>query len=468
LDYIPPDNTSDRGCVAGKEVVFFRNPWLILCGILLFAALIVVGVFAFYFTQKSNNSHIALSSIDKKVFKKIFQTETIADATPTINDNPEVPIKNTSVPLVVTVRANDSLPKVFKRLGLNNKNAVNILKLKQARALNDMHRGHKLNLLLDSAKTKVQKLTYEIDDLNTLVVTATNNGWRVKTNHIEPMSNVKYLAVTIKGSIYTTGKRVGISRKLMSQVANVLGHKVNVNKIHTGDELALVYKEYAPINGKRVRDSEIIAVELAHAGKMHYIIGFSDKHGSTDFYTPDGRNIKPSFIRYPVAHYTHIGANFSFSRFHPILRFVRPHLGVDFAARTGTPVKATSNGRVAFAGSKGGYGKTVIIKNGVYTTLYAHLSRFAKNVNSGKYVRQGEVIGYVGSSGLATGPHLHYEFRVNGVHHDPLKVKLPSGEMIAAEYRNRFFTLSKKMLSQLDLHRKENKVFAMYSNSKFE
>jgi murein DD-endopeptidase MepM/ murein hydrolase activator NlpD len=329
--------------------------------------------------------------------------------------------------------------------------------------------GKKLNLVLDATRTQVQELRYEVDALNTIVVTAMNNGWQVKTNHIEPTATVRYTSATINGSIYKAGKQAGIPNKLMAQFVNVFSNRVSINKLRNGDKLALLYKEYT-VGDKKVRDSEIVAAELIHKGKVDRIIGFTDPHTGTNFYTPDGHSIKPAFTRYPV-NFKRIGDRFSLSRYHPILGIYRPHTGVDLAASTGTPIKATSNGRITFAGFKGGYGRAVIIKNGIYSTLCGHLSRFASNARSGKYVKQGEVIGYVGSSGLSNGPHVHYEFRVNGICYDPLKVKLPTGEMIPAAHRGRFLALSKQMLAQLDLHRKDDKVFAMYkdpSDSKFE
>jgi murein DD-endopeptidase MepM/ murein hydrolase activator NlpD len=471
LDYISPDNTSNHGCVARKEVIS-RNPWLILCGIILCVATAIGSVFAFHFIQESN-AHISFSLVDKKIFQQAFRAN-FATNTAFNEDRGLCLATNTttsSVPVklaIVVKFKNDNLSKVFKRFGIKDVNAVtNILKLKKAYALNNLRPGHKLSLLVDPTRTKIQSLTYDIDNLNTLVVTLVNNRWQVKEHHIEPTSTVKYVAATISGSIYAAGKQAGIPRKLIAQVVDVLNYKVNVNKLRSGDKLALFYREYELINGKKVRDSEIVAVELAQAGKMHHIVSFTDPHGHTNFYTPDGHNIKPSFVRYPIS-FRKITAGFSFSRFHPILGFTRPHLGVDFAARVGTPVKATSNGKVEFAGRKGGYGKTIIIRNGIYSTLYAHLSKFAKNMYSGRYVKQGEIVGYAGASGLATGSHLHYEFRINGVHYDPLKVKLPSGEMIAREYRGRFFALSKRMVAKLDLYRKTNRVFAMYSGVKVE
>ena len=144
---------------------------------------------------------------------------------------------------------------------------------------------------------------------------------------------------------------------------------------------------------------------------MHRVIGFTDSHGHTDFYTPEGRSVNPLFTRYPVTNFKYIGSRFSPARLHPVLGITRAHRGVDFTANTGTPVIATSNGKIEFMGYHGGHGRTVKIKNGPYSTLYAHLSGYSNNVHSGGYVKKGSVIGYVGSSGLATGPHLHFEIR---------------------------------------------------------
>ena len=186
-----------------------------------------------------------------------------------------------------------------------------------------------------------------------------------------------------------------------------------------------------------------------------------------NYYSPNGRSIKPEFNRYPI-NFRRVASRFSMNRKHPILGIRRPHTGVDLSAKKGTPIKATSDARVIFADRNGGYGKVVILKNGIYSTLYAHMSGFATNLRSGKYVRQGDIIGYVGSTGLSTSPHLHYEVRVKGVCHDPLSVKLPSaGVMIAAEDRGEFFALSKKMLAQLDLRNNSGgKILAMLSGFK--
>ncbi|MBU0745141.1 MAG: peptidoglycan DD-metalloendopeptidase family protein [Gammaproteobacteria bacterium] len=466
MDYTPPDNDAQNlDNIKAKSIAFYRNPRLvwIFAVCILFAG----GIFAFKLIQNGGGAHIDLASVDKRILQaaSVVVADNAADIKADDKSSNDLAI-NDPKPLVATVRKNDNLKNIFRRNGLDDKSAASILALKQANVLRNLKSGKKINIALDATRTKVEGLVYEIDSLNTLVITARDEGWDSKINHIEPTTTVRYTSANIDKSIYTSGKKAGIPGKLMAQFVNIFSHRMNINKLRNGDSFALFYKEHT-VNGKSVRDNEIVAAELVHKGKVDRVIAFTDPHGITDFYTPNGRSIKPAFIRYPVS-FKRVGSRFSMTRLHPILGTVRPHLGVDLSASTGTPIKATSNGKIAFVGTKGGYGRAIILKNGVYSTLYAHLSRFASNIQSGKYVKQGQVIGYVGSTGLSTSAHLHYEFRIKGIHYDPLNVKLPAGEMIASKYRGQFFALSKKMLAQLDLRRKDDKVFAMYSNSKFE
>lgn len=375
------------------------------------------------------------------------------------------PIISDTKVLAAVVRPKDTLEKILKRNGINAKDAKAIIALKQAAVLNKMRVGDKLNLTVEKTKTnektitKLRQLVYIIDKLNTLTVVSHGKSWRAKIKHVDPKVKLSYVAASIHGTVYGAASKQGISRKMIAQLRNIFSNKVDVTKLHDGDRVALVYKEYT-VNGESIKDKEIVAGEVLHKNQAYRMIGFTDKSGHTDFYTPDGYNSKPPFQRIPV-NYSRIGSRFSANRFHPILGFSRPHLGVDFSAPFGTPIKATSSGVVEFAGNKGGHGRAVKIGHGKYSALYAHLSRFSKEIFAGRHVKQGQIIGYVGTSGLATGPHLHYEFHINGVPHDPLKVKLPTGEMIAPEHRKNFFALSSRMLAQFDLHKNDNRMIAM-------
>lgn len=397
-----------------------------------------------------------------------------ASLTPTATkkaDTPLTPANNTKS-VTVTVRHKDNLTKIFKRNGLDTKDAKSILALTQAKALRDLRAGKKISLTVEKieakakpnekTKTKVsaklKQLVYVIDELNTLTVVY-RHGWHAQIKHIEPTVKLSYAAATVHGSVYAAASKQGISRKMIAQLSKIFSKKADLERMRRGDHLAVVYKEYS-VGGKKIKDSEVMAAEISHGGQLHRMIAFTDPSGITDYYTPQGYNSNPPFARVPV-NYDHISSRFSLNRYHPILGYSRPHKGVDFSAPHGTPIRATSNGTVEFAGIDSGYGRKIVIQRGAYKTLYAHLSKFANNIRSGSYVKKGETIGYVGQSGLATAPHLHYEFHVNGTPHDPLSVKLPDGEMIPPEYRKKFFAVAKSLLAQLDMHRSDHRMLAM-------
>jgi murein DD-endopeptidase MepM/ murein hydrolase activator NlpD len=185
-------------------------------------------------------------------------------------------------------------------------------------------------------------------------------------------------------------------------------------------------------------------------------VWFQHADGQGGYYTPDGKNFKKAFLRSPLE-FSRITSGFTMGRFHPILQRWRAHTGVDYGAATGTNVKATSDGIVDFAGVKGGYGNVVILRHqSKYTTLYGHLSGFARTIRTGARVAQGDVIGYVGSTGLATGPHLHYEFRINDVHQDPLTVAMPDAPPITADRRASFDAIARPLALRLGLLRNTN------------
>lgn len=405
-----------------------------------------------------------------------------------------IPVINQKT-ISVNIKSNDSLEKIFKRNSIDTKTAKIILSLKQTSLLNNLHVGKKLSLKIekiikpvltqaalplvkntnnknknknksknkkkDKAKNisqanyKLLELIYIADELNTLTVTAHGSSWQVKLKHIEPTVKLSYVSAIVNGSVYSTASKKGISRKIIAQLSNMFNKKTNIGKMRKGDRFALCCKEYF-IGNKKIKESEVLAAEIMHKGKLHRMVSFTDPKGNTDYYTPEGYNSNPPFIRIPVSN-SHIGSRFGM-RNHPILGYARPHRGVDFSASYGTPVQAACNGVVEFAGRSGGHGLMITVKKGIYGTVYAHLSKFATHISSGARVRKGEIIGYVGATGLATGPHLHYEFHINGVHHDPLTVKLPEGEMIAAEYRKSFFAQAKKALAQLDMHSNTNHI----------
>ena len=262
---------------------------------------------------------------------------------------------------------------------------------------------------------------------------------------------IKQATGVIDSSLFLAAQQAGLSENVTMQLADIFGWDVDFAlDIRQGDSFAVVYDEYYRY-GKKVRDGDIIAAEFTNRGNTFKAVRYTDPEGFSEYFTPDGKSVRKAFLRTPV-NFTHISSRFDLHRKHPILNRIRAHKGVDYAAPVGTPIKATGEGKVVFKGTNGGFGRMIKIQHGqTYTTVYAHMSRYAMHIHSGSHVRQGQIIGYVGMTGLATGPHLHYEFRVNGVHRNPLTVKLPDAAPINVKYKMDFFKQTQPLVAQLDL-----------------
>jgi murein DD-endopeptidase MepM/ murein hydrolase activator NlpD len=218
--------------------------------------------------------------------------------------------------------------------------------------------------------------------------------------------------------------------------------------VQPGDSFVVTYRELYQ-NGVYVKDGPVLAASFVNQGRPYFAVRYVDSEGAARYFTPDGRSLHKAFLRAPVE-FTRISSRFNSARYHPILNLIRAHKGIDYAAPMGTPVRAAGDGRVGYAGPKGGYGNVVEIEHSrSITTVYGHLSRFAKGTRAGAHITQGQVIAYVGMTGLATGPHLHYEYRVNGVFKNPQTVPLPDASPIEARFREDFLAKSAPLLATL-------------------
>jgi murein DD-endopeptidase MepM/ murein hydrolase activator NlpD len=255
----------------------------------------------------------------------------------------------------------------------------------------------------------------------------------------------------IDQSLFGAGDAAGLSDATIMQLANVFAYDIDfAQDLRRGDTFSVIYEQVYQ-EGERVRDGAILAAEFVNGGRRHVALRFEFEDGRFDYFDPDGRSLRKAFLRTPVE-FSRISSRFSTARMHPVLGRMRAHRGVDYAAPTGTPIRAAGDGKVQFRGWQGGYGNVVIIEHGGrYTTLYGHMSRFANGLRVGSRVGQGDVIGYVGMTGLATGPHLHYEFRVGGAHRDPLTVELPKAEPLAGDALRRYRGVSAQLIAQLEL-----------------
>lgn len=252
----------------------------------------------------------------------------------------------------------------------------------------------------------------------------------------------------ISRSLFEAADQAGMSDPMVLKLANAFGYDIDfAQDLRVGDSFSVIYDQLYR-EGERLRDGDIVAATFVNQGKRYTAIRYTDARGETLYYTEDGRPLRKAFLRTPVE-FTRISSRFTSGRMHPVLGRMRAHRGVDYAAPSGTPIRAAGDGKITFRGWQNGYGNVVIIQHkGRYTTLYGHMSRFA-NAKVGQHVSQGSVIGYVGMTGLATGPHLHYEFRLDGKHRDPLTVTLPKEEPLPASELARFQTRSAPLLARL-------------------
>jgi murein DD-endopeptidase MepM/ murein hydrolase activator NlpD len=353
--------------------------------------------------------------------------------------------------LVYKIENGDSLASIFKKHDLSANLLHRIVHSSEtAKKLTDIRPGEMLFVELDNEQNFLG-LRLEQSKVKSLRITAVGDGFETAELSREVEVRTNHVGGTIENSFYVAAKEAGLSENLIMQMAGIFGWDIDFAlEIRSGDRFTVIFEEDY-LDGEKLRDGPILAAEFFNQGHTYRALLYTDNTGRSDYYSPDGRSMRKAFLRAPVD-FRRISSRFARERYHPVLGKKRPHRGVDYAAKTGTPIKAAGDGKIIHRGTKGGYGKTVIIKHGqTYTTLYGHLSRYNKKAKRGSKVKQGQVIGYVGSTGLATGPHLHYEFRVNGVHRNPLTVKLPAAEPIAKKYREDFQLKIAPLISQLEL-----------------
>ena len=350
----------------------------------------------------------------------------------------------------VTVQSGDSLYAIFKRSGVPPTELARLLEAgKEAQQLRRLRPGQEV-ILRVSERGQLHDLSVSLDETQTLRAVRSGENFTVEVEH-EPLEHRSASAsAVIEDALFLAGQREGLSDRLIMELVEIFGWDVDFAlDVRAGDHFTVLYDELFK-DGVKVRDGHILAAEFVNRGRTIRAIRFVDETGRAEYFSPQGLSMRKAFLRTPVE-FSRISSRFSIGRMHPVLQRMRAHKGVDYAAPTGTPVRAAGNGRVEVAGWKGGYGTTVVLQHGsTYTTLYAHLSRLHPGMRSGVRVRQGDIIGYVGQTGLATGPHLHYEFRVRGVHQDPLQVKLPEALPIEDRYKRAFLRESAPLVVKLD------------------
>jgi murein DD-endopeptidase MepM/ murein hydrolase activator NlpD len=350
----------------------------------------------------------------------------------------------------VIVSKGDTLSTLFEKVGLPATSVHEVLASdKQAKQFSQLKHGQKLEFEL-SQEGQLTNLHSKVSDLETITLTKNDKGYTFNRTTAKPTVRSAYVHGVINSSLSQSAARAGLSHSLTMDMASVFGYDVDfAQDIRQGDEFDVIYEQKV-VNGKTVGNGPILSARFTNRGKTYTAVRYTNKQGNSSYYTADGNSMRKAFIRTPVD-FARISSKFSMGRKHPILNKIRAHKGVDYAAPRGTPIKAAGDGKVLLAGRRGGYGNTVIIQHGsTYRTLYGHMQGFAKGVQTGSNVKQGQVIGYIGTTGLSTGPHLHYEFQVNGVHVDPLGQKVAMADPISKAERARFLAQSQPLMARMD------------------
>lgn len=348
---------------------------------------------------------------------------------------------------VETVRKGDTLASMFKRLGLGPRSVHRVVHLNEhTRRLTTLYPGDELKFQL-AADGALKALEYQLDEATRLRLEQTDEGLGARLLEDELIAQPERASGVIRDSLFVAGRKAGLSDKLIMEMAGLFGWDIDfVLDIRSGDEFHLVY-ERVYRNGEYLRAGDILAATFVNQGRKYQALRYDPGDGA-EYFSPDGRNMKKAFLRAPL-NFSYISSNFNPRRFHPILRRVRAHNGVDYRAPSGTPVYAAGNGTVTRSGYGQNNGHHVFIQHGNgIVTKYLHFSK--RTVKKGDRVKQGQVIGYVGATGLAEAPHLHYEFLVNGVHRNPRTVDLPKAEALPPERMADFNDQVRPLLAQLD------------------
>jgi len=441
-----------------------RAPFTRLHAVIVLATIMFIATLASFFsndsaaTQKSAPTQLiqlneqALSQIhlslkeetsNKEVFLPVLAKEEIQP-----EQEPAQELKQT----VIKIKSGHSLSALFKKHHFSHQDLYRIMqKGKATKALRNLQPGRMLEIE-SNAQGQLYSLSYQINRLQSINVLRADDDFDIETVNKPVEKRVNFSQGGIQSSLFEAGKEAGLSDALVMEMAGIFGWDIDFAlDIRRGDKFSILYEEQF-IEGMKYQTGTILAAEFTNQGKTFKAIRFTDKSGRTSYYTPEGLSMRKTFLRSPVD-FRRISSRFG-KRKHPVLKRWKLHKGVDYAARRGTPIQSSGDGKVIFKGRKGGYGRVVIVQHGSrYQPLYAHRNGFKRGRRVGKYVKQAQPIGFVGSSGRATGPHLHYEFRVNGSHRNPLTVKLPNAAPIKAAFKHDFSAYAERLLAQLDTHK---------------
>ena len=426
------------------------------------ALLIIIS--SFFFAKKTTQPEpetIALTIPD--IATKIEQAEKSDSLTTEVDSselNPVINSANTPVQSMQSlstiwhehkIKAGESLSVIFTENQLDRADLHKIIHANSISSKFAAIQPGKSLLIGHDISGNFSHLIYKKSPYEELKATRLDDGeFKVELLEKELDRRINSASGIIHSSLFLDGQNAGLSNNIIMQLANIFAWDIDFAlNLREGDQFSVIYEKLY-INNQFIGPGKILAAKFINRGKSITAVRYKNPEGKVSYYTSGGDSMRKAFLRTPID-FARISSHFNLKRRHPVLNRIRAHKGVDYAARTGTPIKSAGDGKITYRGRKGGYGRVVIIQHGQkYSTLYAHMSKYRKGQSKGSRVKQGQVIGYVGKSGLASGPHLHYEFRVNGVHRNPLTVTLPNANPIQKKYKADFLAKSKVLLEQLE------------------
>jgi murein DD-endopeptidase MepM/ murein hydrolase activator NlpD len=352
------------------------------------------------------------------------------------------------------IKTGETLFDIFRKYKLK---ARELFKMREASAsvyrLRNLYPGQPYKIILDDSN-QINSFSYWINDDTILNIMNTAEGFCAEKTVVQYETRIEYIGGAIKDNLVSSIGNENSGLLLALQLSDIFAWDIDFTTDIRNNDIYKIAVECLYLDGKFKKYGNIVAAEFINNGQTFQVYRY-EVNGKFDFYNEEGKSVRKVFLKAPL-NFRRISSFFSKGRKHPILKIYRPHHGIDYAAPTGTPVSVSGDGKVIFSGYKGQYGKLVVIKHrNSHKTHYGHLSRIIKGINTGRQMEQGQLIGYVGSTGLATGPHLHYEMRINNKPLNPLSIKIPRGK-----------SGSKKMMA--DFVRIRNKANTQFASDKFE
>jgi len=340
----------------------------------------------------------------------------------------------------------DTLAALLERLGVAAEDAR---RLARTPAMRFLRPGHAVAANV-GAGGELLELSYLPARELQMVIERAGDGFRAEQRPAPLRTETLMRTGVVQSSLFAASDAAGIPDAVAIQIADIFAGEVDFHRdLRRGDQFSVVYEQHY-VGGRPVHAGRVLAAEFVNQGRLLRALQYTTVRGGSGYYAPDGSNLRKEFLRSPLE-YTRISSGFGMRR-HPFLKSWRAHTGIDYAAPAGTRVRAAGDGVVEFAGHKGGYGNVVILRHrGQYTTLYAHLSRFAPGVRRGTRVAQGDIVAHVGSTGWATGSHLHYEFQIAGRARNPYAIAMPAGEPVPAAELPEFRRHAEALVARLEL-----------------